>query len=135
MDAFFENLKEKLNSKSERGPQGDTCVYWRGRISSSGYGLQTVYWPEEGRKVEKAHRVALMADRKQTRSQFPRDSVECSHLCHHKLCVNPQHLVLESHSVNQERNHCQSQGLCSKSHLPWCIICNYSLHVNFISFI
>jgi HNH endonuclease len=29
---------------------------------------------------------------------------EVSHLCHVRLCVNPAHLVAESHAANMERN-------------------------------
>ncbi len=129
MEGFFDNLYQKLERKSKRDPEGGTCILWTGRVTSSGYGLQTVYWPDEGRKVEKAHRVALMVQMRVTHSQFPRVGVECSHLCHNRLCVNPQHIVLESHAANQERIHCRSQGLCSKLHMPWCIGCKYDIYI------
>ena len=129
MGDLLDNLKTKLARKSERDPQGGTCILWTGRVTSSGYGLQTVHWPDVGRKVEKAHRVALMVEMRVTRSQFKHAGVECSHLCHSRLCVNPQHIVLESHATNQERIHCKSQGLCSKLHVPWCLGCKYSIYL------
>ena len=54
MADLFDDLKTKLARKSKRDPQGGTCILWTGRVTSSGYGLQTVYWPDVGRKVEKA---------------------------------------------------------------------------------
>lgn len=93
-----------------------------GNVSYSGYGLQSVKWPVEGRKLEKAHRVALMVERGLTRSQFRDVEGEVSHLCHNKLCVNTAHLVIEQHCINQERIHCFLLGRCTEAHSPLCLI-------------
>ena len=37
--------------------------------------------------------------------------LEVSHLCHQTLCVKPDHVVLESKALNNERKHCFDQGL------------------------
>lgn len=87
MDAFFRDLQFKLKKKSKHQPGENSCVLWTGNVSYSGYGLQSVKWPVEGRKLEKAHRVALMVERGLTRSQFRDVEGEVSHLCHNKLCV------------------------------------------------
>lgn len=89
-----------------------------GGVGSNGYGFIRVSWPEEGSKVERVHRVALMVEMRLTRSQFPGANLEVSHLCHEKLCVNPMHLSLEPHATNQERIHCMQQGVCSGAHHP-----------------
>lgn len=34
---------------------------------------------------------------------------DVSHLCHYRGCANPQHLVVENHDDNQERNSCQGK--------------------------
>lgn len=39
-----------------------------------------------------------------------------SHLCHVKACVNPKHLVIESHSNNIARNKCAARGYCLGVH-------------------
>ena len=49
-------------------------------------------------------------------------SVEISHLHHHKLCVKPQHLVLETHVIKMDRLHCKNQGFCFRGHQPHCLI-------------
>ena len=63
---------------------------------------------------------------KKTKDKIPKyggpDELECSHLCGNKCCINAEHLVFEKHDVNQERIHCQNQGMCCKSHRPFCII-------------
>lgn len=97
MDAFFRDFQFKLKKKSKHQPEENSCVLWTGNVSYSGYGLQSVKWPVEGRKLEKAHRVALMVERGLTRSQFRDVEGEVSHLCHNKLCVNTAHLVIEQH--------------------------------------
>lgn len=37
---------------------------------------------------------------------------EISHLCHQKWCVNPEHLVRESHNINCERRDYCSRNRC-----------------------
>lgn len=128
MDVFWKDLEKKFERKCERGPHEGGCIEWGGQISASGYGLQCVNWPREGKKVEKAHRVALMLKWRVTKSDFPAvgvdgGPVECSHLCHNKICVNVDHLNLEPHSVNSERTHCKLQGRCTRCHFPYCILC------------
>ena len=122
MGDIFEKLKLNLANKSERVGIGEgDCVLWKGGASSRGYGVMRVTWPEEGRKVELVHRVALMAEMRRTPSQFPGRRLEVSHLCHKKLCINPMHLTLEQHAINQERIHCAGQGFCTEAHYPKCI--------------
>lgn len=118
MDDIFNHLRNKLEAKSERVGGLRGCVLWKGGVGSNGYGFIRVSWPEEGSKVERVHRVALMVEMRLTRSQFPGANLEVSHLCHEKLCVNPMHLSLEPHATNQERIHCMQQGVCSGAHHP-----------------
>lgn len=122
MDAFFRELQSKLTKKSKHQPGENSCVLWTGNVSYSGYGLQSVKWPVEDRKLEKAHRVALMVERGLTMSQFRDIEGEVSHLCNNRLCVNTAHLVIEQHCNNQERIHCFLQGCCSNAHSPLCLI-------------
>ena len=46
--------------------------------------------------------------------------LECSHLCHNKLCINTDHLVLESKSLNISRNICSRRRQCQGGHEPAC---------------
>ena len=50
------------------------------------------------------------------------DILEVSHLCHQTLWIKPDHLVLESKALNNERKHCLDQGLCTENHKPVCIL-------------
>ena len=60
-------------------------------------------------KRKNVSRVAYMVFHK----EWGADSgLDCSHLCHNTLCCNPDHLVLEPRSVNNNRNHCKNEMHC-----------------------
>lgn len=122
MDAFFRDLQFKLKKKSKHQPGENSCVLWTGNVSYSGYGLQSVKWPVEGRKLEKAHRVALMVERGLTRSQFRDVEGEVSHLCHNKLCVNTAHLVIEQHWLTRSESIASCRGAAPKP-TPRSVLC------------
>jgi len=52
--------------------------------------------------------------------------LELSHLCHNRWCVNPHHLVRETHKANCERRHqCGSGSKCNcevHQRTPKCVI-------------
>ena len=51
------------------------------------------------------------------------DNLEASHLCHKKRCYNPDHLILEEHYKNKERDPCVTQGECAgHGDSPNCIL-------------
>ena len=35
--------------------------------------------------------------------------LDCSHLCRNTVCCNPNHLVLEPRSIDNNRNHCKNE--------------------------
>jgi hypothetical protein len=41
------------------------------------------------------------------RQQIEEAKLEVSHLCHNKLCANPNHLALEDSLTNKSRNYCE----------------------------
>lgn len=56
--------------------------------------------------------------------------LEVSHLCNKRLCVNPAHLILEKHEINQKRIQCKSQRFCCGSHQIHCILlCNLIVNI------
>ena len=122
MEVLFRDLKLKLTTRSERKGGPEDCLIWKGATDGHGYGVLWVSWPEEGKKLERVHRVALMVQMHLTRSQFPGGGLEVNHLCHKKLCVNPVHLVVEAHATNLERVHCSNQGFCCRAHRPCCLL-------------
>ena len=126
MEEFWGNLQDKLEGKSESmGRFG--CKKWIGQRDGLGYGRMWIRWPDNRRTIERVHRVAFMVRYRWLRDEFPRGYIqgsilEVSHLCHQKLCINTLHMVIETHSINQSRNHCRAQGQCSNDHLPRCIL-------------
>ena len=101
----------KRTLKVQRG-----CILWTGCCDRHGYGRKRVTWHYDASKTERVHRMAYMVNHKLT--ELPRTSesgelLEISHLCHQKLCINPEHLVIEAYMVNMSRAHCFVHGACS----------------------
>jgi len=48
------------------------------------------------------HHLSMAANK----GEFPTENEDVSHLCHNKLCCNPDHLVIESHKLNWMRMFC-----------------------------
>jgi len=48
-------------------------------------------------------------------------SVQVSHLCHRKECINPNHLVYEPQWKNLKRNYCGERGECDCGVQPKCV--------------
>ena len=90
-----------------------------------GYGKIAVRGLNNRRKYFRVHRLVYMIFHELSVISTCNDegiSVEISHICHHKLCVKPQHLVHETHDVNMGRLHCKNQGFCSRDHQPHCLL-------------
>lgn len=128
MEDFFLKLERNFINKTRNLGNEFACIVWEGYVDKYGYGVQYVNWPTEGRKREGAHRLAYMIRHKISRNDMPsvdnnNNRIECSHLCQNKLCVNPDHIILETHAQNQDRIHCKGQGFCAKCHEPHCLLC------------
>ena len=123
-DKFTTWWLQIMNKSVDMGnPHG--CRLWQGYTTPLGYGRKRVTLPDGTSKQIMVSRVVYMC-REQTFDIREHDDsgekLEMSHLCHHKLCVRQNHLVLEPHSVNMERQHCFHQGLCTGAHEPNCLI-------------
>ena len=44
---------------------------------------------------------------------YKQNNIRLSHICHNKLCLNIDHLVMEELSTNIQRNCCYGNGDCS----------------------
>ena len=88
------------------------CVIWTAATTGEKvkYGVVKVRFRCGNRRTVKAHRLSYMLYRRQT---FMTAHLDASHLCHNSLCVNAEHVSLEPHSVNVQRNSCKKTGSCS----------------------
>lgn len=122
MSTFWEKLSNSLAKKTVKGT--GQCILWTGTTDHDGYGVKRVKWPNGVQKLERVHRVAYMVKAKLVLPRTDASSgqlLEVSHLCHNRLCVNPDHLVAEVHCINMSRIHCHYTGACSLEHCPPCI--------------
>ena len=119
MDEFWSKLHAQLQNKSHDLGDWRDCRVWDGALNRDSYGVKRVMWPGSKTSVlEQAHRVAYMVKHKVTRFNIPRVyfgsiQMDVSHRCNVKTCINPEHLILEPHTVNMERIHCLASGICS----------------------
>ena len=127
MEAFWDHLSAKFVKKCDFNVGEFNCMIWNGAKYVSGYGKCYIKWVDGETSFEKAHRVAFVLKLKKTKVEFnnwmeqSEQKLECSHTCGRKLCVNVEHLVVEPHFVNMERNHCFAQGSCTGLHSPHCL--------------
>lgn len=110
MADIFDMLSKQIAANSA-APLDTTCILWTGPLTSDKlYGLLSYKDPKTNLWRKKhVHRVALMV--KLRRLEIPKE-LDASHLCHNRMCVNAEHLALEPHAVNNNRQHCRSLGKC-----------------------
>jgi hypothetical protein len=118
-EEFIIDLMLKLLWKSH---ESGSCRVWNG-ATANGYGRQRAVLP--GGKVQTfgAHRCAYIIKSGSITipTQQGKQNLEVSHLCHNKLCINQEHLVLETQAVNASRNRCALLKHCTQRHSPRCV--------------
>ena len=119
----FLKIKQRLLKNSVREAEGTLgCTLFGKGLTKDGYGRVRNPFMRGG-EVH-AHRLMYMAAHEL--DVLPeKDStgriLHISHLCHVKVCINPEHLVLEANTTNMERTTCASQRSCTGRHEPRCI--------------
>ena len=100
------------------------CHIFNKKPRVDGYAYVTLRLPDEEGGVRKTstscHRAALLLKKyKEGELQTLQidKSLECSHLCNNKLCINTQHLVFERKSTNLSRKVCFRNRACQTTHL------------------
>ena len=78
---------EELFRQNVTIEEGSSCWIWKGHCKQVGYG-----WFQFRRLKDYAHRVAYLL----ANGPVP-EGKSVSHKCNNKLCVNPEHLMLESY--------------------------------------
>jgi Zinc-binding loop region of homing endonuclease len=92
LGARFWSRVDRNGPPSPFAPELGPCWLWTAGKTAAGYGNIGV-----GESAELAHAVALYL----TSGRWPEQEV--SHLCHVRACVNPAHLIDESHTANMRR--------------------------------
>ena len=116
MDEFWAMLEGKLHRYNNDLGNVYSCRVWEGTSDGCGYGRLWVKWPgENARVLERVHRLSIMSQYRWTRGDFPTtdqtgERIETSYICHMKSCIRREHLVVERHDTNMDRQHCKAQG-------------------------
>jgi len=97
------------------------CRLWQGarKSGSTHYGMIKAKFPDTQWRTLHVHRLRYLVHVEQLKLPH---GLEVSHLCHEPLCVAPEHLTLESHSVNGQRQACAARSkCCGHDNVPNCI--------------
>ena len=94
--------------------ENGVCRIFQGLEREDGYCYITLRVPEEGGLVRKTsatvQRVAIMVGLGVY--DLPPSSLDASHLCHNKKCINISHINMEPRQVNVRRKACIGEGRC-----------------------
>lgn len=119
--AFFQNIKSLSENENYRLSKQfqkyiadeNSCRTWRGRTDAYGYGEMQFQF-RGVRLCLKVHRVVYALAHPDV--SLANVACDISHLCHNRLCVNPEHLSPEPHSINNNRLVCKNDGDCHGHH-------------------
>ena len=130
----FDQIFERLMGKTEPAYGLYNCVIWCGAKWHNGaYGVITnpfyhVDRPYIPKRIG-VHRLSYII---RHREQYPDGilpsvddegrKLNVSHLCHNSLCVNPDHLTMETQAINNDRKSCKCSGRCLRTHNPFCLL-------------
>ena len=136
MEVFFQKYHTKLMENSAVAANGE-CRMWLDPNRLNKYGNICFKHPVTGRWVNhcRPSRLSYMVHHRTV--DLPR-GYDCSHLCHNCRCINPLHINLERHVINNYRLKCKNLGYCTKNHdgepdcqlelySSWgnCMLCNH----------
>lgn len=124
-------LLDKIYDKCDHDYGIFNCLIWTGATYDDKYGKmrnplkkykdQPTYMRTH-RMVYLLHNIEHFKSGFLPKSDSNGDNLDVSHICHNTLCVNINHLTLESHLINCSRNECVSLGKCTDQHFPACLI-------------
>ena len=125
MAGYFRDTVQKIRQSSSANQDG--CLLWnKGPYDTVRYpyGTMTLPWPTRASpkcKTFNVHRLMFLCHYQIT--SLP-DKFEVSHLCGNCRCVNPEHLIMEHHVINEDRKLCHAATSPTHHcrHLIKCII-------------
>ena len=108
MDEFYAKYTEKLNANYIIE---NACKKWTGSLTQNGkYGVISYKDPVDLKwKKRHSHRFAIMIRDRNLNIPL---NMDCSHLCHNSRCINTDHLSIEPHAINNNRQHCVNSNIC-----------------------
>ena len=128
-----EKVLGRLHAKTDPDPKGaHGCLLWTGAKWHSGlYGVTSnpfcLLSDSKPRRIG-VHRLFYILkhiisypDGELPRIDGDSNTINISHLCHNSLCVNPDHLTLETQAINNERKMCKGSNHCA-CHTPPCLL-------------
>ena len=127
MDAIRRfDILDKLNDKSRQSENGE-CVMWTGccKGRTVRYGVMCVNLNGGGTwKCMYVHRLALMKPPANLGlHEVLHLQSDASHLCNNSLCINPCHISVEPHWLNNSRQQCNREGIChGHAGYPCCML-------------
>ena len=109
MEAFFEKNRLLIAKKSE--PNANGCRIWLGTLKRGPirYGVVNAKFPDGKWRNLHVHRLRYLVYL-QVLALAP--GLDVSHLCHEPLCVALEHLSIEPHHLNLERQRCVNREHC-----------------------
>ena len=112
MDEFFCKYRQKLFEKCLPADRPTGCLIWQGCCKKSGptpYGMVKAKFPDGIWRALHAHKLMFLIHKQIVSVD---EGLEVSHLCHQPKCLNIEHLSLEPHDINNERQMCVNRGKC-----------------------
>ena len=107
MEAFYENMRKRILQKVNISANNNCWIRAVALDSEKKYDRICYFDPVSGESKRKnVSRVAYMVFHKEWGAN---PGLDCSHLCHNTLCCNPNRLVLEPRSINNNRNYCKNE--------------------------
>lgn len=109
-------LTKRLHQRSILSTDGSGCLLWGGAKNHDGYGILRVGSSTDGtRRVVRVHRFVYFLSFGEIPTGF-----EISHICAHRHCIEPTHLVAMKHAEIIERGDTgivnRSRETCPRGH-------------------
>ena len=98
------------------------CIHWQWKLDKSGYPRMNITLKDKVPSTNlSVHRLAYFMCHPEHITRATGKHI--SHLCHQRTCINPNHLVMESNTLNSSRNRCQNTGICEgHKHRKQCLL-------------
>ena len=122
MNTVIEDRLKSIYGRFKDAPNGCKVPQDRGSLTKEGYGRCLLRYPGHDRVNTTLHRAVYILEKRQPELIRNKAAGEISHRCGNKVCVQIDHLILESPAENCLRRRCHDDGKCYGGHREPCII-------------